>query len=208
MTSQLKSLTSWALFSLVVSAYIGLFDTTILANLKHPLPMHITESSVAEVATTQNTIMYLLPQENIVKTGEIFAINVAVENAMDVYAWQIHLDFDPTVLECVNVALPPYYVFSYAITVGFALVEYNSTEFENPLQRIVNNEGWVLTGDSLIGTNQTTLNGSGILCQIEFKAISAGSSSLKLLTNSSLGTYVLNSNLKIIQPLTLTVQST
>jgi hypothetical protein len=60
-------------------------------------------------------------------------------------------------------------------------MDYNSTEFRNPLLlEIENDEGRVLIGNSLLGTDQPNFNGSGGLCQIEFKAISSGSSNLTL----------------------------
>jgi hypothetical protein len=128
-----------------------------------------------------NVAFTVLPQEVATTIGDVFVIEVGVANVTVMYSWQVCLSFDNTILECINVSLPYDYVFSYAYTVSDALMDYNSTEFKNPLlYRIKNNEGEVLIGACLLGRNQTNFNGSGGLCQIEFKAISPGSSSLTL----------------------------
>ena len=128
-----------------------------------------------------NVTFTVLPQEVATKIGDIFIIEVGVANATEMYSWQVCLSFDNTILECINVSLPHDYVFSYAYTVSDALMDYNSTEFKNPLLHMIkNNEGEVLIGACLLGRNQTNFNGSGGLCQIKFKAISPDSSSLTL----------------------------
>lgn len=137
------------------------------------------------------TTFTVLPREVAAKVGDTFFVEVSVANVSDMYAWQVHLFFDNAILECVDVSLPHDYVFSYAYTVGDALIDYNSTEFENPLQlKIRNDEGWILVGDCLLGSDQPNFNGSGSLCKIEFKAISSGSSTLMLsIDPTSFGTY-------------------
>ena len=128
-----------------------------------------------------NVTFTVLPQEVATKISDVFIIEVGVANATEMYSWQVCLFFDNTILECINVSLPHDYVFSYTYTVSDALMDYNSTEFKNPLlHKIKNNEGEVLIGACLLGKNQTNFNGSGGLCQIKFKAISLGSSSLTL----------------------------
>jgi hypothetical protein len=165
-----------------------------------------TSATQENVTLNPNVIVSVIPQNLSVKVDDTFIINVAISNVTDMFAWQVHLHFDPAILECVRVSAPSDHVLSYAYTVGDALVEYNSTEFKNSLQMIKNDEGWMLIGDCLLGANQTTFNGSGILCQIEFKAISAGSSPLTFSNNypySSRETYVLNPNLKDTFPSTI-----
>lgn len=126
-----------------------------------------------------NVTFTVLPQEVATKIGDVFIVEVGVANVAEMYSWQVCLSFDNTILECINVSLPHDYVFSYAYTVSDALMDYNSTEFKNPLLYMIkNDEGEVLIGSCLLGKNQTNFNGSGGLCQIKFKAISPGSSSL------------------------------
>ena len=146
-----------------------------------------------ESITDPSVTFTTFPPEVTTKVGDTFNIQVSVANVADMYAWQVHLFFDNTILECINVSLPHDYVFSYVYTVGDALMGYNSAEFRNPLQQKINNdEGWVLIGDCLLGSNQPNFNGSGSLCQIEFKAISLGSSNLTLSIDPTwFGTYYL-----------------
>ncbi len=146
-----------------------------------------------------NMSFLMSPEEVFVGINDTFTIQVGIENATDMFGWQVYLHFEPEILECTNVFLPFDHVFSYGITVGGALVEYNSTEFTNPLYRINNDEGRMLAGNCLLGANQSTFNGSGILCQIEFKAISTGSSIIQLCLYSSFDSFILDSMIRAVK---------
>lgn len=138
----------------------------------------------------------LFPQNLSVTVGDAFAVTVAVKNVTDLYAWQVYACFDQTVLQCLGVTLPFNNIFQNSLATSGLLKDYNATEFpQPPLQNVQNDGGWVLAGDCLVGTNQTTFNGSGILCQLEFKAVSPGSTILGLLQDSDhdFQTYILTS---------------
>jgi hypothetical protein len=145
-------------------------------------------------AVTDRSAFRVVPQKTIVNVSETFVVFVFAENVSDMYAWQVFLGFDSKIMECINVSLPEKHVFSSRDTVTHALMEYNSTEFnKRPLQSVKNNEGYVLAGDCL-WVNETTINGSGFLCQFTFRAISAGSSNLMLSEPDALfETYYLDS---------------
>jgi hypothetical protein len=154
------------------------------------------------VAIDQNPDMTfnLLPQNPSVTVGDTLAVTVAVENVTDMYAWQVCTFFDSTVLQCTGVSLPSNNVFCNSVTVSGFVNDYNATEFPSvPLQRVMNDKGWVLTMDCLLGANQTTFNGSGVLCQMEFKAVSPGSTILKAWADSApFSTYIITSRLKVM----------
>lgn len=159
-----------------------------------------SESSGSYDVIDANMAFLLFPREVSVKVNDTFVIQVGVENATDMFGWEVCLRFNPWVLECVSVSPPFSHVFSYALTAGAALVDYNATEFTNPLYRIHNNEGWMLAGNCLLGANQSTFNGSGTVCQIEFKAISPRSSTVKLHLHSHFESYVLDSKIRAVKP--------
>ena len=169
------------------------FQSEIEVPLEAESMLNITAESKREPDSIVDpfTTFSVVPREVAAKVGDTFVVEVSAADVADMYAWQVHLFFDNAILECVDVSLPDDYVFSYAYTVGDALMDHNGTEFENPLQlKIRNDEGWVLVGDCLLGSDQPNFNGSGSLCQIEFKAISSGSSSLMLsIDPTSFGTY-------------------
>jgi hypothetical protein len=156
-------------------------------------------SSVTSLATDQNPYMafHLLPQNFSVLVNDTFAVTVAVENVTDMYSWQVYLSFDQTVLQCIGVSVPSSSIFNDSMTASSLLKDYNATEFpQSPLRLVRNDEGWVLAGDTLAGTNQTDFNGSGILCQLEFKAALPGSTTLELITDSThdFQTYIITSS--------------
>lgn len=147
----------------------------------------------------QNMAFYMFPNEVQVKVGDTFGITVAAVNVRDMFGWQAYVSFDSKMLECVGVYKPFNNVFSSRITVSGALAGYYPEEFsQGPLQAIRNDEGWVLAGDCLLGAGQRTFSGSGVLCQIEFKAVSSGATALMLLHDfdHSFQTFALNFDLK------------
>jgi len=148
-------------------------------------PAHQSTPAVSKamdsLITDPNMVFYLLPHDVLVNVGDTFVVTVVVVNAENMFGWQVFLRFDPAILQAVGVSLPSNHVFSSRVTVSGALANYDRTQFrEGPLQDFNNNTGRLLAGDCLLGANQPTFNGSGVLCQIEFKAISYGSSALVL----------------------------
>ncbi len=145
------------------------------------------------------SVSFSLPvQEVDVKVGETFVINIAVGNARDMYAWQVYMQFDPAKIECVKVSYTRNYVLSPYVTVSGSLGSTDTGFIGGPLQCIRNDEGWVLAGDAQLGANQPTFSGSGTLCQMEFRAISSGSSAIALLhdTANLFQTYILDPNIE------------
>jgi hypothetical protein len=152
----------------------------------------------AFVEPSQFVCFLMIPQEIVTNVDDTFLIQIFAENVTDMHAWQIHLNFDPRFIQCVNVSVPDRHVFSNRYPVSQALMEWNSTEFtERPLQYINNDKGYVLTGDCLLGSNQTTFNGSGFLVQVALKATSLG---LSYLTLSLSQTYYIDSIEKLTTP--------
>ena len=198
MTSHfIKGLTIVLLF-IVASTFAGSAGEPDETTAVKPARQGFTANTNSVADIDPNMTFSLIPQEVRVNLTNEFAIDIAVENTTDMYGWQICLCYDPTQLELVNVSLPFNHVFSTAYTVCNALDDYYPSEFPCPLQwrASANNarESFVYAGNCLLGSNQSTFNGSGILCRIEFRAIDPGSSTLRLMNNleQSSGTFVLN----------------
>jgi hypothetical protein len=145
------------------------------------------------------TTFAVLPREVAAKVGDTFTVRISVTNVTNMYSWQVHLFFDNKILRCTSVSLLHDYVFSYAYTVGDALKDYNSNS--GVVLWIGNDRGQVLMGDSLLGTDQPNFSGSGSLCQIEFTAISSGSSKLALFYRDEVETYYIDNRVVPIRPM-------
>jgi len=113
-----------------------------------------------------STVIRVAPSPINVANGETFTVNVTISNVTDLYTWQIKLSFDPTILNCTGAWYPSDNVLAGKETVTV-----------NPV--INETEGYVLYGCCLLGVAQETFNGNGTLCQIQFKAVSPGNSSLE-----------------------------
>lgn len=163
----------------------------------------VAHSQVAADDTNMdpNMVFRLVPSDVLVKTGDEFIVTVTVSNAKDMFGWQVYLSFDLGILQYMGTYLPSNQIFSNRVTISDALTASDSTEFttEKPLQDVDLTRGRVLAGDCLLGANQPTFQGSGILCQIEFKAISSGSCTLVLFHNTAhFQTFNLNSEIEAV----------
>lgn len=198
-----RDLSNTTIVLLIIMVFASAITVRAMVN-PVPIPSTYPQSMFKtgdELAVDPNMAFYLLPQDVRVEVGNTFVVTVAVGNAVDMFGWQAYLRFDPTMLEALRVSLYPNNVFSSSITVSGAMANYDRAEFpEGPLQKVQNDRGWVLAGDCLLGADQPTFDGSGVLCQVEFKAISPGSTALGLLHDSAddFQTFNVNFDLKAI----------
>jgi len=168
--------------AIVVSLLLGLVLVESVGALAQPAHQSTPAVSIAtdSLIIDPNMVFYLLPHDVVVNVGDTFVVTVVVVNAENMFGWQVFLRFDPAILQAVGVSLPSNHVFSSRVTVSGALANYDRKFQNGPLQDFNNNAGRLLAGDCLLGAYQPTFDGSGVLCQIEFKAISSGSSALVL----------------------------
>jgi hypothetical protein len=98
--------------------------------------------------------------------GDTFNVNVDVANINDLYAYQLDLTFDPTLLAAVSVTEGPF------------LQSGGSTFF---IPGTIDNAGGSVTAnaDALIGAT-TGVSGSGTLLTFEFTALAPGTSALDI----------------------------
>lgn len=96
--------------------------------------------------------------------GEYFTVNLTIMHAVDVYAWQANLTFDPSVLRCVDASLPSDHFLAGRPqgTVGL-----QKTIFSNS----------IVVGTNILGDYEG-MHGSGTLVTIEFEVVGTGESVL------------------------------
>jgi hypothetical protein len=174
-----------------------------------PTPKPIIPETEPEPSS--ESVFSIVPPGIVVHVGDTFAVRVLALNVTDMFGWQIALRFDPARLECLNVSVPDQHVFVTGYPVSRLLMDFNSTQFpERPLQVVDNEEGSVLAGDSLLN-GVPTFNGSGVLCQVSFKALSSGVSSLELVVYDEQGiarTVILNPEIDVTVPTVVNGQVT
>jgi hypothetical protein len=108
--------------------------------------------------------------------GNEFNVTVVVENVSDLFCWQVTLNFDPNVIECVNVFIPLDNVFA------------NQT-------LIVAGPDMSINGSVAVAASPleiTHFSGSGNLCTFTFMGKSAGNTSLTF-ANLQQDTFILDS---------------
>lgn len=134
--------------------------------------------------TTGSTTLNVDPPE-IVTTEKEFSVDITVNDVNDLFNWQIMLSFNPKVLQCTGASYPDDNVFT-----GKTAIPVTPT--------IDNTKGSVAYGHSLSGTESVSIQ-SGKLCNIKFKVVGSGSSPLTISSNYGTDTFLLDSDLNVIQ---------
>jgi len=137
-----------------------------------------------------STIMMVKPP-SIIDTalgpGTDVTINASVANVVNLGMWQILLYFNPAVLNCTSASYPADHVFA-----GKSYI---------PVDPVIDNVGGSVSfGCCLMGID--TFSGSGTLCQIKFKVMSRGDSTLVFSRPYGLDT-LMESPEGLIEPVTL-----
>jgi len=120
------------------------------------IPLSFGQATQLEIVAPSTAI--LVPTQ--------FNINIDVVNVTDLYAWQIKLYYNSTVLRWINATYPPGHVFD------------GRTFIEVPAVNLSDVGGsYILFTASLQGP-QSGFNGTGALCRISFEAQATGNSTL------------------------------
>lgn len=130
--------------------------------------------------------------------GDTFAVNVTVENCVNVFAVQVDIRYDPTVLNVTNIVEGPF-LPSFRTT----MLVRNTTATNNDTPP---RSAGVYFADSLTGYgNGKDANGNGVLITITFKVVGGGSTELQFFPynsggNTPEGTYFEDRNANDIIP--------
>jgi len=148
--------------------------------------------SVKSITATQVSVV---PSEVSLMVGSSTTINVTITNVANLFAWQVELFFDKTVLNTTTASiwLPPDHVFAGREFVPLEPVVQDYTP-ENPLYPY----RYLFLGASLYSPPLFT--GSGTLFQVNFKGVGLGASPLNLTMSPPglLGVTLLDYNLNFI----------
>ena len=111
-------------------------------------------------------ILSFSPSSSTVSAGESFAVDIAVTGAVDLYAYEFSIGFNPAVLAATG------------IVEGSFLSGGGATFF---ISGTINNVAGsvVATGDTLL-TAISGVNGGGVIARVQFNALTGGSSALNL----------------------------
>jgi len=136
-------------------------------------------------AKGEQTSLFVEPESIVdpsIPVDATFKINVTIQDVVDLYSWQVRLDFNSSTLECLDAWIPDNHIFA-----GLPIL---------PVTPVIDNdEGYLMIGLSLMGVQ--SVSGSGILFCAEFKVRQVGESYLNF---SMLGidTFLLDINLEDI----------
>jgi hypothetical protein len=134
------------------------------------------------------------------QTGTWFIINVTVENAPPVYAVQVELEYDPTVLNATNVIQ------------GTFLSSTGVQTFVDSRQKVheeaVPPYAIITYVETMLGMPTNLPQGSGLLCRINFTVLKEGVSRFYLLPyamvdSNEVGVYFLKMDLTRVKPTSL-----
>ena len=114
-------------------------------------------------SSTQATLTFN-PANSYVPKGQSLTINVTVLNVTNLATWQLFIGFNPSIINCTSVTIPPNNIFGGQ----YILLP----------PEISNSKGYVKIFCFFDGTYG--VNGSGILCQLSFQCLSPGITALEI----------------------------
>ena len=146
-----------------------------------------TSSLLTKVSATTTTTLTMQP-ERIVDTslvpGSTIVINVSVLNVEYFFSWQVKILFNPAVLNCTGVEIPPDNIFQ-------------GKTYATVTPIINNTQGYLMDTASLVG-EQYISSGSGTLCRIEFTVVGKGVSNINFSRPYGDKTFLWNYDLELI----------
>lgn len=144
----------------------------------------LTTIKIKSAYPTETTTIQPNPTNTNTTIGENFTITMTVTNVTNLNAWQLQLAFNPQMLYCTEIYVPPENIF----TPYTAILLY----------QINNTEGTIRAFCALEGT--FGINGSGVLSQIKFQTENPGITSVNIITEVRIpyGTYLQDPNYNLI----------
>jgi hypothetical protein len=160
--------------------------------------LNIARSANAE-EQPQTAITILPTQTRNLAAGDSFSVNVSAENCTNVYAIQVDIHYDPTVLKLVDIT--PASVFQ------FPFIIFNESNIFDAFSNLTYNGptyGQVYYVATRASPSVTGIDGEALLFTVTFQVISDGSSSIQLIHypggGSGIGTYFMTPQLVEVVP--------
>jgi hypothetical protein len=109
---------------------------------------------ITRVHSAEATVVSVNPSSISSSIGQSFTLNISITNVTDLNAWQLYLLFNPAILNCTGISIPPDNIFAQYV------IDITITVFDNTA-------GYIHAFCALNGT--MAVSGSGTLCQIGLK---------------------------------------
>lgn len=141
--------------------------------------------TIAHVYSAGTTTVHVNPTNTNSSPGQSFTLNMTITSTTNLNAWQLHLLFNPEILNCTGVWVPPDNIFApYGIDVLMTM--FNNTA------------GYIRAFCALNGT--FGVNTSGTLCQIGFTCKNPGITTLSIAykMQAPMGSYLQDPNYNLI----------
>ena len=144
----------------------------------------ILSLSLSHTYSQTETVVAFNPIDNYVPSGESLAVNTAVLNVINLSAWQLLIGFNPSILNCTDVTIPPDNIFGGDYTLFPPEID--------------NSKGSVKIFCVINGPDG--VDGSGTLCQINFQCLTPGVTALEIIQLECVycSTYLQEPNYELI----------
>jgi hypothetical protein len=123
------------------------------------------------------------------KVGDTFLVNVTIANVQRMVCWQFALQWNSSLLECVNTTIPSDNVFAYWNVSGEPVIVAGPD---------LSRRGLVFYGAGITYPDRIGFNGSGVLAQVEFKILNKGGQSDLSFAGIGTDTFLLSNDLSDI----------
>jgi hypothetical protein len=123
------------------------------------------------------------------KVGDTFLVNVTVANVQRMVCWQFALQWDSSLLECLNATVPSDNVFAYWNVSDEPVIVAGPD---------LSHRGLVFYGAEITYPDRIGFNGSGVLAQVEFKILNKDGQSDLSFVGIGIDTFLLSDSLSDI----------
>jgi Cohesin domain/PEP-CTERM motif len=126
-------------------------------------------------------ILSVNPGTTTIGAGDTFSLQIDIADAVDLYAYQFSLVFDPAILSVTSVVEGGFFGFSGIFFPGF-----------------VDNTLGIVSFIANVNGGLSGVSGSGTLADLQFSAVAPGVSSISLLFDAAAGDGLYDSNIGLI----------
>lgn len=162
---------------------------------------------------TTRAIIRVSPSNITAGVGTNVTVRFVISNASEVFAWQLYVRWDSSVLKFVTLASGDFLNKDEEVEIAqipdenvdiqmsLSKVEVNMGTFR--VYRLYEDKSRMLIGETRVG-NRPGVSGNGTLCSVVFQVLSPGSTTIDIATKTDFSSYVIDS---FIRELPSTIQN-
>lgn len=135
----------------------------------------LNKSAASTILTTEDeALVYVNPQISHASLGSTFEVEISIANARDIYSYEFMLYYDTNLLDCLEARIPEDHFLEPNVPHNVWIIKPEIEDDFDP------DYGRVWLAVTLLGSEEPTKKGDGVLLIITFKVLQVGNCTLDL----------------------------